>query len=79
MTDEDFPIMIMSYKPGDVIVTSGGTKKISRLYIDNKVPKSQRENWPIVVNSNNEIILVPHLAKNIRYLYSKPNLYVVKL
>ena len=32
-----------------------------------------------VVNSDNEIILVPHLAKNIRYLYSKPNLYVVKL
>ncbi|MFR2767264.1 MAG: hypothetical protein ACLTAI_02340 [Thomasclavelia sp.] len=27
MTDEDFPIMIRSYKPGDVIVTSGGTKK----------------------------------------------------
>ena len=79
LTDEDFPIMIRSYKPGDVIVTSGGTKKISRLYIDNKVPKSQRENWPIVVNSNNEIILVPHLAKNIRYLYSKTNLYVVKL
>ncbi|MFR2501822.1 MAG: tRNA lysidine(34) synthetase TilS [Coprobacillus cateniformis] len=40
-----------------------GELKISRLYIDNKVPKSQRENWPIVVNSNNEIILVPHLAK----------------
>ncbi len=79
LNDEDFPIMVRSYKPGDVIVTAGGTKKISRLYIDNKIPKSQRKNWPIVVNSNNEIILVPHLAKNIRYLYSKPNLYVVKL
>lgn len=79
LTKEDFPITIRSSRPGDVINTAGGTKKISRLYIDNKIPKSKRETWPIVENSQGMIILVPHLAKNIGYLYSKPNLYVVKL
>lgn len=79
LTKEDFPITIRSSRPGDVINTAGGTKKVSRLYIDNKIPKSKRETWPVVENSQGMIILVPHLAKNIRYLYSKPNLYVVKL
>lgn len=79
LTKEDFPIKIRSFRPGDVIDTAGGTKKVSRLYIDNKIPKSKRETWPVVENSQGMIILVPHLAKNIRYLYSKPNLYVVKL
>lgn len=79
LTKEDFPITIRSSRPGDVIQTAGGTKKVSRLYIDNKIPKTKRETWPIVENSQGMIILVPHLAKNIRYLYSKPNLYVVKL
>lgn len=79
LTNDDFPITIRSVQPSDVIVTKGGTKRVSRLYIDNKIPKSERETWPIVENSQGEIILIPHLAKNIRYLYSKPNLYVVKL
>lgn len=79
LEQKDFPITIRSFKPGDEIVTAGGTKKVSRLFIDNKIPKSKRETWPIVENSQGMIILVPHLAKNIGYLYSKPNLYVVKL
>lgn len=63
MSKEDFPITIRSARPGDVIVTAGGTKKVSRLFIDNKIPKSKRDTWPIVENSQGMIILVPHLAK----------------
>ena len=77
--DHEFPIVIRTVLPGDVIVTAGGTKKVARLFIDNKIPKQQRKIWPVVENNQGEIILVPHLAKNIRYLYLKPNLYVVKL
>lgn len=77
--ENDFPLTIRTIQDGDVIVTAGGTKKISRLFIDNKIPKSMRNTWPIVENGQGIVILVPHLAKNIRYLYSKPNIYVVKL
>lgn len=79
LTNEDFPITIRTFKPGDTIVSAGGSKKLSRLFIDNKIPRSEREIWPVVENCHGDIILVPHLAKNIGYLYSKPNLYVVKL
>ena len=75
---EDFPITIRSFQNGDKIITSGGTKKVSRLFIDQKIPKEDRKVWPIVENSQGEIILIPHIAKNIKYLYTKPNVFVIK-
>ncbi|MFV0394549.1 MAG: tRNA lysidine(34) synthetase TilS [Coprobacillaceae bacterium] len=74
----DFPLVIRSYRPGDMIVTSGGTKKVSRLFIDKKVPKRQRHLWPVVERADGTIILVPNIAKNIGYLYTKPNIFVIK-
>lgn len=76
---EDFPITIRNYLPGDTIRTAGGTKKIARLFIDRKISKAERKYWPILLNRKNEIILIPHIAKNIEYLYTKPNIFVVKL
>lgn len=79
LSDADFPITIRNYLPGDKIKTSGGTKKVSRLFIDHKISKEKRKYWPILLNRQNEIILIPHIAKNIEYLYTKPNIFVVKL
>lgn len=78
LQDKDFPIIIRTFRKGDNIVTSGGTKKVSRLFIDNKIPKKQRDIWPIVERFDGTIILIPHIAKNIGYLYTKPNVFVVK-
>lgn len=79
ISEEDYPITIRSPLYGDVIKTSSGHKKVSRLFINNKIPSIQRKSWPIVVNKDNEIILVPNLAKNVDYLTTKPNMFVIKL
>lgn len=78
VTKKDFPLTIRTFKPSDEIVTSGGTKKVARLFIDYKVPRQQRKIWPIVERFDGTIILIPHIAKNIGYLYTKPNMFVVK-
>lgn len=78
LSKEDFPIVIRCFKNGDTIKTSGGTKKVSRLFIDRKIPRDERKIWPIVENCHGEIILIPHIAKNIKYLYTKPNVFVIK-
>ncbi len=78
LSQDDYPIMIRNFRNGDSIKTVSGTKKVSRLFIDNKIPLSQRKRWPIVLNNKQEIILVPHLAKNIDYLSTNCNLFVVK-
>ena len=38
LSADDYPIEIRNFKNGDIIKTMGGTKKVSRLFIDNKIP-----------------------------------------
>jgi tRNA(Ile)-lysidine synthase len=49
---------------GDRIYPAGiqGSKKMSDLFIDKKVPQSDRLDWPIIVNTQNEIVWVPGLS-----------------
>ena len=75
---QDYPITIRTMKQGDRIRTSSGTKKLSRLFINAKVPMLKRKTWPVLVNSKGDIVLVPHIAKNVDYLSTKPNVFVIK-
>ena len=38
-----FQLVIRCFKNGDTIKTSGGTKKVSRLFIDRKIPRDERK------------------------------------
>lgn len=78
LREDDYPITIRTIKSGDRIQTSSGTKKVSRLFINAKIPSLQRKIWPIVVNRDGIIVLVPNIAKNMNYLTTKPNLFVIK-
>ena len=74
----DYPITIRTMQDGDSIMTSSGPKKLSRLFINAKIPALKRKTWPVVLNKDKTIILVPHIAKNIDYLTTKPNVFVIK-
>ena len=78
LSEDDYPITIRNMRPGDSIMTSSGTKKLSRLFINAKVPALKRKVWPILVNKEGTIVLVPHIAKNIDYLTTNPNVFVIK-
>lgn len=78
LSKEDYPITIRTMQEGDSIMTSSGTKKLSRLFINAKIPALKRKTWPVVLNKDKTIILVPHIAKNIDYLTTKPNVFVIK-
>ena len=78
LSEDDYPITIRTMKEGDSILTTSGTKKISRLFINAKIPALKRKTWPIVLNNKETIVLVPNIAKNIDYLTTKPNLFVIK-
>lgn len=43
------PLCLRSYKTGDRIHLSGGTKKLSRLYVDEKIPAPLRPYMPVVL------------------------------
>lgn len=78
LSQDDYPITVRTMREGDSIMTSAGTKKLSRLFINAKIPALKRKTWPVVLNKGQTIILVPHIAKNIDYLTTKPNVFVIK-
>lgn len=56
IVDKDlFPLRLESY--------SGGNKKINRLFIDKKIPISQRKRWPIVKDKLGRVLLVLNIEK----------------
>ena len=78
LSEEDYPITVRTTRPGDKIITSSGSKKLSRLFINAKIPALKRKTWPVLLNKDGTIVLVPHIAKNIDYLTTKPNVFVIK-
>ncbi len=76
--DDDWPITIRNYKPGDKIEMRYGIKKVNRYFIDNKIPYWQRLIWPVVENNNGKIIFVSAIGCDKYHFSIKPDLFVLK-
>ena len=51
---------------GDKIVVKGlnGSKKINDIFIDEKIKKSLRDIWPIVLDNEDNVVWLPGLKKS---------------
>ncbi|TSB45031.1 tRNA lysidine(34) synthetase TilS [Alkalicoccobacillus porphyridii] len=60
------PLSVRSIRPGDRMAPVGmeGSKKLSRIFIDRKIPKSMRSKWPVIVDANDQILWLPLLQKS---------------
>ncbi|UOY91432.1 tRNA lysidine(34) synthetase TilS [Ectobacillus sp. JY-23] len=60
------PLSVRTRKNGDRMTIKGmnGTKKIKAIFIEEKVPKQQRDSWPIVCDVQGEIIWIPLLKQS---------------
>lgn len=67
------PLHIRGRMDGDRIQLFGSNiqKRISRLFIDEKIPMALREEWPIIVTNDNEVIAVPGLRVSSYFSNSK--------
>ena len=52
-------LKVRGWRPGDRL--AGRTKKIQDVFVDAKIPKSEREAWPLVVRGS-EVIAVPGIV-----------------
>ena len=70
------PLYIRTKEDGDYIelLNTKGTQKIKDLFINKKIPLEDRKVWPLLVDSNNNILWVPGLKKS-KYDKSKTNNY----
>ncbi|RZL05236.1 MAG: tRNA(Ile)-lysidine synthetase, partial [Pedobacter sp.] len=64
-----FPLIVRNWQQGDTFIPLGMThqKKLSDLFIDNKVPLPMKETIPILINGNSEIIWVGGIRQDERY------------
>lgn len=65
-SDISLPLRVRTRKQGDkmTIKNFSGTKKVSDILINSKIPKRERDSWPIVVDSKDTIIWIPKIKKS---------------
>src|SRR5207302_10792552 len=52
-------LKVRAWRPGDRL--AGRTKKIQDVFVDAKIPRSERESWPLVVRGN-DVVAVPGIV-----------------
>lgn len=64
--DIKLPLYIRNYKTGDKILIKNmkNYKKVKDIFINEKVPVSARRKYPLLVDSNNEVLWIPGLKKS---------------
>lgn len=64
-TKQDLPLYVRTRQPGDRMTWAGlqGRKKVKDIFIDEKIPHEQRDPWPLVVTSHNEVVWLVGLKK----------------
>ena len=53
-------LKVRSWRPGDRL--AGRRKKVQDVFVDAKIPRSEREAWPLVVRGN-EVVAVPGIVE----------------
>jgi tRNA(Ile)-lysidine synthase len=60
ITADEKGLKVRAWRPGDRL--AGRSKKIQDVFVDAKVPRSEREAWPLVVRGD-EVVAVPGLVE----------------
>lgn len=65
-SEVSMPLKIRPIKKGDKMQVKNlnGSKKLSDIFINSKIPKEQRSTYPVIVDSNNTILWIPNIKKS---------------
>jgi len=74
----DFPLTIRNAQAGEVYHKNGVPHKLSRWFISHKIPQSERERWPVVLNCKNEVIHIFRIRLSRSLNTPKTCLYMIK-
>ncbi|MCD8510380.1 MAG: tRNA lysidine(34) synthetase TilS [Bacillus sp. (in: Bacteria)] len=60
------PLYVRTRLEGDRIIPIGmdGSKKVKKIFIEEKIPVMLRDSWPIVTDRDGKVIWIPHLKRS---------------
>ena len=78
--DIKMPLYIRNRRTGDriYIMNLDGSKKVKDVFIDSKIDLNKRNSYPILVDSNDNILWIPGIKKS-KYVKKKDNKYDIIL
>jgi tRNA(Ile)-lysidine synthetase-like protein len=56
-------LAVRARRPGDRV---NGRRKLQDVFVDAKVPRAQRDDWPVVANADQEVVAVPGIVEDAR-------------
>ncbi len=78
VNEDEWPLTIRNAAENDSILLRYGTKKLSRFFIDRKIPHGLRRLWPVVLNCRGEVIFVPGIGCEINHFCTNEYIYMLK-
>lgn len=66
-----FPLAVRFRKPGDVMSTESGSKKVQDIMVDSRIRADRRYKVPIVVDSEDRIIWIVGVRRSVLYMINK--------
>ncbi|MBQ6655211.1 MAG: tRNA lysidine(34) synthetase TilS [Erysipelotrichaceae bacterium] len=78
VNEDEWPLLIRPAEDSDSILLRYGTKKLSRFFIDRKIPHGRRRLWPVVLNCRGEVIFVPAIGCERNHFCSTDYVYMLK-
>ena len=62
----NLPLKVRPINNGDKMQVKNlnGSKKVSDIFIDSKLPKEKRSTYPVLVDSNNTVLWIPNIKKS---------------
>ncbi|HZD03691.1 MAG TPA: tRNA lysidine(34) synthetase TilS, partial [Longimicrobiales bacterium] len=61
-----FPLSLRGWRPGDRIPLEYGTKKLTKLFAEGRVPAPERRIRPVLADAGGAVLWVPGLARSAR-------------
>lgn len=70
VSELSFPLQIRNRRPGDRIQVLGlnGSKKVQDMFVDEKLPPSARQSYPLLCDSEGRLLWIPGLRRSSRAL-----------
>lgn len=60
------PLVVRTRRDGDRMTPRGlkGTKKVQDIFVDAKIPRADREEWPVITDATGHILWIPGISRS---------------